>query len=389
MRRIQVTIVLCAIVFSNSLLLAQEEATPHPAADTKVLDEQQWKELDQSVERGLKWLATQQEKDGSFPTIEIGQPGVTGLCLMAFMAQGHIPGEGEYGDQLQRALDYIVSCQKHNGVLAAAAPNGERISRAIGHQVGFTSVYNHAVAGLVLSECYAMAGSDQNKQIKPIIQKALDVTYQMQDFKKDRKVDDEGGWRYLDDYDNVDSDLSITGWQLMFMRSAKNAGFDIEEQRIERAVKYVHRCFLEDHGTFAYKAGHEYYRSRGMAGAGILALAHAGQHKSPKAQRAGDWILKSGFHQYNETGRVKDIKTDFDRYHYGLLICSQAMYQLGGKHWREFFPTAVRVLIANQNPEGSWKFEKNKDKKFGNAYTTAISVLALSACNEILPIFQR
>jgi len=305
MIRIQATLVLCAALFSASSLLAQDEATP-PAEQpkpqamdpTSVLDEQEWKQVDQSVGRALKWLAAQQEKDGSFPSIEIGQPGVTSLCMMAFMAQGHIPGEGEYGDLLQRALGYIVSCQKRNGILAAAAPNTEQISRNVGHQIGFTAVYNHAVTGLVLSECYAMVGSDQTKQIKPIIQKALDVTYQMQDFKKDRKVDDEGGWRYLDDYDKVDSDLSITGWQLMFMRSAKNAGFDIEEQRIERAVKYVHRCFLEDHGTFSYKAGIKFYRSRGMAGAGILALAHAGQHKSPKAKRAGDWILKSGFHQY-------------------------------------------------------------------------------------------
>ena len=402
MIRIQATLVLCAALFSASSLQAQEATPPaeqpKPQAEaakpqamdpTSVLDEQEWKQVDQSVGRALKWLATQQKEDGSFPSIEIGQPGVTSLCLMAFMAQGHIPGEGEYGDLLQRALDYMVSCQKRNGILAVAAPNTELISRDVGHPVGFTAVYNHAVTGLVLSECYAMVGSDQTTQIKPIIQKALDVTYQMQDFKKDRKVDDEGGWRYLDDYDDVDSDLSITGWQLMFMRSAKNAGFDIEEQRIERAVKYVHRCFLEDHGTFSYKAGVELYRSRGMAGAGILALAHAGQHKSPKAKRAGDWILKSGFHQYNKTGRVKDIKTDFDRYHYGLLICSQAMYQLGGRHWREFFPPAVQVLIANQNPDGSWKIEKNKDQKFGNAYTTAISVLALSATNELLPIFQR
>ena len=395
MIRTQATIVLCAALFSASGLLAQEatppaeKAKPQAMDPTAVLDEQQWKEVDEVVDRALKWLAAKQGKDGSFPSIENGQPGVTSLCLLAFMSQGHIPGEGEYGDQLQRALDYIVSCQKRNGILAAALPDSEKISRAIEHQIGYSSVYNHAIAALALSESYAMGGSDQTKQIKPIIQKALQATYQMQDFRKKSK-DDEGGWRYLDDYDDVDADLSITGWHLMFMRSAKNAGFDIQQERVKRSVEYVHRCFMEDRGTFTYKIGYRNRASRGMAGAGILALAHSGLHESPKAQRAGDYILKSGFRRYNEMGDVKDVLSWGDRYHYGLMICSQAMYQLGGRHWREFFPPAVKELIAHQNADGSWKAEKgHRDGKYGNAYTTAASVLALSATNELLPIFQR
>ena len=407
MIRIQATLVLCAALFSASSLLAQDEATPpaekaKPQAEkaeaakpqamdpTSVLDEQQWKEVDESINRALKWLATQQEEDGSFPSIQNGQPGVTGLCMMAFLSQGHIPGEGEYGDQLKRALDFMISCQNRNGMLAAAVPDRENLSRAIAHQPGYSSVYNHAIAGLVLSECYAMVGPDQTALIKPIIEKALEATCQMQDFRKDRKADDEGGWRYLHDFDGVDSDLSVTGWQLMFLRSAKNAGFDVQEERIARALKYVHRCYIEERGTFSYKVGFRLRTSRGMAGAGILALAHAGLHESPKAQKAGDYILKSGFHQYNELGKVQDYNVIGDRYHYGLLICSQAMYQLGGRHWREFFPPVAQLLIAKQKDDGSWPPEKiHKDAKYGNAYTTAVGVLSLSATNDLLPIFQR
>ena len=185
---------------------------------------------------------------------------------MAFLSQGHLPGEGKYSEQMQLSLDYIVSCQKRSGVLALAAPNREKISRVIDHETGYTLVYNHALAGLVLSECYAMVGAAQTEQIKVAIEKALDVTFQMQDFRRARQVD-AGGWRYLDIAEFPDADLSVTAWQLMFMRSAKNAGFDVAEKRIDRAVKYVHRCFLKNRGTFSYKAGFGNRASRGMAGA--------------------------------------------------------------------------------------------------------------------------
>ena len=388
--------ILLAGLFGAVPLLAQEIGQQAKQVESgrqdspvRVVTAAEQEKIDRSVGLALKWLASQQRPDGSFQTQKHGQPGVTGLCVLAFLSQGHLPGEGEYGDQLKRSVDYIISCQKRNGILAAVAPDGEKLSRAVEHRTGYTSVYNHAIAGLVLSECYGMVGAEQSKKIEPVIRKALDATCQMQDFRKDKKAD-EGGWRYLDDFDEIDSDLSITGWQLMFMRSANNAGFDVEAGRITRAVEYVHGCFLKKRGTFTYKDQKENRASRAMAGAGILALAHSGLHETPEAQRTGDWILKSGFQNYNEPGSVKDIMVDRDRYHYGLLTCSLAMYQLGGRHWREYFPSTARVLMENQNKDGSWEPEiKRADRSFGNAYTTAIGVLTLSTSNDLLPIFQR
>jgi len=59
----------------------------------------------------------------------------------------------------------------------------------------------------------------------------------MQDWggKEEKNV---GGWRYLNKrYPHLnDSDLSVTGWQLMFLRSAKNAGFDVPEKNINDGV---------------------------------------------------------------------------------------------------------------------------------------------------------
>ena len=55
-----------------------------------------------------------------------------------------------------------------------------------------------------------------------------------------------------------------------------------------------------------------------------------------------------------------------------------------------FFPPTAKVLIKNENKDGSWDAESHhNDTRFGNAYTTATSVLALSASNQLLPIFQR
>src|SRR5262245_34822625 len=56
-----------------------------------VLTAAEWERVDGAVKRAIAWLASQQQPDGSFPTIDMGQPGVTCLATMAFMAHGHVP----------------------------------------------------------------------------------------------------------------------------------------------------------------------------------------------------------------------------------------------------------------------------------------------------------
>ena len=66
------------------------------------------------------------------------------------------------------------------------------------------------------------------------------------------------------------------------------------------------------------------------------------------------------------------------------------MYQLGGRHWEQFYPRVVRTLVENQQPDGAWEAESHfHDGQFGNAYTTALMVMALGAPNQLLPVFQR
>ena len=334
--------------------------------------------------RGLR----EQQSDGSFPTLDSGQPGVTALCVMAFIAHGHLPGEGVYGKRLERATDFVLSCQKENGLVTLIGPEGPVITRQISHDLGVSAAYNHAIGSLMLSELYGMSGAERAGRIEKVILRSIPASLEMQRWPKDR-VEDEGGWRYIDDFDEHDSDLSITGWNLMFLRSARNAGFDVPKPAIDAAVAYVRRSFSPRYGAFGYTADDGDERSRGMAGAGILALAHAGYHNSAEARRSAQWLQRYDFDSYNQIVPFTQ-SWSHDRYHYGLFNCCQGMYQLGGRQWEEFFPRVVRTVLANQQPDGSWPAESHfHDAQFGNAYTTALVVLSLGAPNQLLPIFQR
>src|SRR5262245_2927239 len=219
-----------------------------------------------------------------------------------------------------------MKSQKENGLVTRVGPDGPQISREIPHEIGVTAAYNHAISSLMLSEVYGSSKRDRSLRLKKTITRSIAATLAMQRWPKNRAIDD-GGWRYLDDKDENDSDLSITGWELMFLRSARNAGFDVPKKSVDEALVYVRGNFSQTYGAFGYIAGPGDYRSRGIAGAGTLALAHGGFHGAPEAKRSGDWILRLGFDQYN---KVEPFTQDWlnDRYHYGLFNCCQAMYQL-------------------------------------------------------------
>jgi hypothetical protein len=342
-----------------------------------------WRQVEDSVDRALAWIASQQAADGSFPTLPAGQPAVTSLCVMAFLSRGHLPGFGPYGQRLNRAIDFVVSCQMSNGLISFQPPGPMHQDKSASHG----AVYNHAIAGLMLGEVFGHVTGQRGKDVKQAIEKALLFTRELQVRPKTYSID-KGGWRYLRLRFNAsapDSDLLVTAWQLMFLRSARNAEFKVPQAHIDEAMAFLHRCWDENHGIFNYAlVGGDIKSSRGIVAAGILSLSMAGQHQTRMALTAGEWLLANPFREFGQSIGVSD------RFFYSTYYCSQAAAQLGGRYWEGIFPPIVKVLLRSQLSDGSWPPEpSNGDAVFGNAYTTAMAVLSLTPPYQLLPVFQR
>jgi hypothetical protein len=362
-----------------------EEVTPTNAL-AAVLSPGEWKQMESSVDRALAWIASRQNADGSFPTLPTGQPAVTSFCVLAFLSRGHQPGLGPYGQQLNRAIDFVISCQKPDGLFSYEVPEDHYVSRHASH----TASYNHAIAGLMLGEVYGHVTGQRAKAVRKAIEKALQFTRNLQTRPKDSPFD-KGGWRYLQfkgrGEPDSDSDLSVTAWHLMFLRSARNAEFNVPQAYVDEAVKFVNRCWDPKQGVFTYGRdadGSYFESSRGMMGAGILSLSMAGQHQTPMARAAGDWLLA---HPYTRFGEPIGGN---DRFFYSAYHCSQAAMQLGGRYWEGIFPPLAHAMLSAQSLDGSWPSEPNHgDGIYGNAYTTAMAVLSLTPPYQLLPVYQK
>jgi len=241
-------------------------------------------------------------------------------------------------------------------------------------------MYNHGIAGVMLCEVYGMVGAGVDRRMSKAIERALAFTAAHQDRPR-RHAIDRGGWRYLRPEPYVDADLSITSWQLMFYRSARNAGFDVPSERIDRALRFVVGCFEPGEGRFDYHP-RKREAARPMTGAGILALTHGGKFDHELARKAGDWLLARPYRDYNAA-------QDKYAFHYGLFYAVPAMYMLGGHYWHQSFPTMVDTMLRHQNADGSWAPESGDSSMYGNVYTTALVVTALNTPNQLLPIMQR
>jgi hypothetical protein len=366
---------------SPALAPAGKTATqPAPGAKplSAVLPPEKWKKMEGAVDRALAWIASEQANDGSFPSLNTAQPAVTSLCVMAFLSRGHQPGVGPYGQQLDRAIDYVLSCQKSDGLLCHDSPGPYWQFERASH----TGSYNHAIAGLMLGEVYGHVTGERAKQLKTAIQKALVFSRALQSRPK-MDPEDFGGWKYIRPATpNSDADLSVTAWQLMFLRSARNAEFSVSQKYVEEALDYVRRNWDPQTGMFNYTKSEG--GSRGMVGAGILSLSMGGQHQTAMARAAGDWLLA---HPY---GRLGQSYGTFDRYFYSMYYCSQAAAQLGGHYWEGIYPPIVDAVLNCQEPSGALPPEPNRgDVVFGQCYTTALAVLALTPPYQLLPVYQR
>lgn len=378
----RILIVACLIAASwliapAALHSAEPVASLPGASPSEVLTPQQWQQVDATVDRGLAYLASQQRSDGSIAAPTTGQPGITALAVIAFLSRGHVPGEGPYGDQLLQAVEFVQSCQRDDGLLSAAELEPSHVHDGASH----AGNYNHAIAGLMLTEVYGMLSGPVQERTALTIRRALQFT-RAQQAQPRRNPGEKGGWRYLRPRQGWDADISVTSWQLMFYRSARNAEFEVPVEYVDEALEYIRRGFDPRQQTFTYNLpGGANLATRGVAGGAIVSLALGGEHQSDIARSAGDWVLEQSFDRYNR-GRGP--------YHYGAYYCSQGMFQLGGDYWQKFYPPMAATLIRHQSPDGGWDPENDHNGDyFGRSYTTSLAVLALTPAYQLLPIFQR
>ena len=348
--RLSVAPIACVllILFSNPLL-AQDLPAPRPSLPA----------ADNAVKRGLDHLKSTQKPDGAWESGGFGRAtSVTSLSVMAFLAAGHVPGEpGPYRNAVERGIRYVLDHQRTDGMLVSNASHGP--------------MYCHGISTLMLAEVVGMTPDKAlADQTRVALAKAVKLIISAQNLAKN--PENAGGWRYQPV--SRDSDISVSGWQLMALRAARSAGCAVPSENIDKAIAYLKKCAVPG-GGFAYQPGQSPNNPR--TGTGVLALEICGEHLTPEALAGAQYLL----------GHPPKWSSPY--FFYEVYYCSQAMFQMGDKYFLVYYPKLVPILLDHQDRDGSWLSGDGNDRSGGRNYCTAMAVLALAVEYRYLPIYQR
>jgi hypothetical protein len=136
----------------------------------------------------------------------------------------------------------------------------------------------------MLAEVSGMVPERQAVPTRRALEKAVRLILQAQVVPKPENQ--RGGWRYAPQ--SADSDLSVTAWQLLALRAAKDIGCDVPAENIEMAVGYVKRCCGRDGRGFGYQPGQG--STLVLSGTGLLALQVCGEEDSAEVHRTAAFL---------------------------------------------------------------------------------------------------
>lgn len=335
-----------------------------------------------AVDKAIGWLLKQQKEDGFFSDdksnnrarrgdVPSHTAAMTSLALMGLASVGHLPSDPTpEGKAAARALRFMVDNVEpdENGYLG-------RSDRS--------RMYGHGIITLMLTEMLGMAPDpDTDQKLRRMIEGAIKLIIRSQQVPKSEA--NRGGWRY--EPSSSDSDISVSVWQVMSLRAAKNAGFDVPKEAIDNAVAYIKRSYRverdsngnpkADFAAFSYEpyGGRQTFST---TAAGLLSLQVCGQYEVPEVLGSANFLLKFP-PELNEPW-----------FYYGNYYYAQGMYQRGGEHAATARQRTEQILVAAQSPEGAWYPKNGNEKSAGAVYATSLALLSLSVYHHFLPIYQK
>ena len=175
----------------------------------------------------------------------------------------------------------------------------------------------------------------------------------------------------------TDSDISVTGWQVMALRAAKNLGCDVPAENIARAVDYIKRCQDTRGGGFKYMPYS--HVTVPCTGTSVLALELCGkdEHRSASVLKGVGYLIR------NENLP----RWGGGHFFYGIYYGSQASFQVGENYWKVYSSRLHQLMLRHQGATGSW--QGGSESAYGPNYCTSMAVLALTVEYRYLPIYQR
>jgi hypothetical protein len=309
----------------------------------------------QGIRRALDYIVRQQQRDGSFQAPR-GQhrAAMTGLAGLALLSGGHVPGRGKHARAVVRAIRFLIKLQDRQGIYGDA---------------GGRAMHGHGYALHFMAEAYGMTTDpDLARDLRRSVRKGVRLTCMTQ-----AKV---GGWYYQP----VASDRhegSITVTQVQAIWAARQAGINVPQKTIDKAVDYMRKSQCSD-GGIAYRLGQRSSRPA-LSVAGVMVFCGLGRREARPARRAIEYMRKMMRGGYKR-------KNYFP--HYTDLYLSQALYQAGDPDWSKYYPQLRDDIIKCQKGDGSIQ-RSGRRTQYGGVYSTACEVLALAVPYQYLPTFQR
>jgi hypothetical protein len=318
-----------------------------------------------AISKGLEYLVKQQARDGSFgdgtgmgAAYGNANAAVVGICGLAFLAQGNVPGRGKYAKNVEKVIDWMLKAGDRTGLI-----HGPNTSHGV--------MYEHGFATLFLAEAYGMT---RDEKIKRKLQNAIRLIAQTQ-------LDSGGWWYQPDKAPGRTSDISVTICETMALRAARNVGINVPQKTVDKAIDCVKRAAQPD-GGFAYQVPDKGQAGGGSAfprsAAGLCILYGLGQHEAKETKAGLKYLARA---LPGTPGQEHGGFGGF--YFYGNYYGTQAMYQAGGQYWNKWWPAIRQDLIKKQQPNGSWTGEG------GGTYGTGMACIILCIPYNYLPILQR
>lgn len=365
----------------QNITMRPDQLMSFAARDPRVRSEMVRKEggttiTEAAVARGIRWLASVQNKDGSWSLKNFdrhsrsnnkGDIMGTSLALLPMLGAGQTPEFGIYKQNVAAGIAWLIENQKPDGDLRAGL-------------TGEAGMYAHGQAAIVLCETLALTG---DQRLRDPAQRAIEFIESAQH--------KQGGWRYRP---GQAGDTSVFGWQMMAIQSARapQLNLTVDSDTLTLANHFLDRVTasaefkqtnrpLPDGAAYGYQPGRR--STAAMTAEAILCRMYLGWNKrDPRLSSAVKWLIDD------------HLPNADDKNLYYWYYGTQVMHHYGGTPWEKWNDKMRELLISTQKTSGSWpgswppnKFEWGS--RGGRIYTTSLAVCTLEVYYRHLPIFKQ